>query len=92
MSALTAAKRARCTLCRHEWKRDPVFEVKCPTCKAKVGAFCKRPSGHSGPLVNFHAARDLAASDAGAYDHECIEPDMEEAHVEGGTCGPQEEA
>jgi len=31
----------------------------CPTCGAKVGSWCKRPSGHSGPFVQFHAARPV---------------------------------
>ncbi len=47
--------------------RDPVMAVACPTCGAKAGRWCKRPSGHSGPFVAFHAARrNLAAAFAEA--------------------------
>jgi len=35
--------------------------VDCPTCGAKAGRWCRRPSGHSGPMVAFHAARRKAA-------------------------------
>lgn len=38
--------------------------VDCPTCGAKAGGWCKRPSGHSGPMVAFHAARRKAAEAA----------------------------
>ena len=37
--------------------------VSCPTCGAKEGRRCKRPSGHSGPFVAFHAARRKAAEE-----------------------------
>ena len=47
--------------------RDLVMAVACPTCGAKAGRWCKRPSGHSGPFVAFHAARrKLAAAFAQA--------------------------
>jgi hypothetical protein len=38
-------------------------EVPCPHngCGAKAGSYCKRPSGHSGPLVAPHKARREAA-------------------------------
>ena len=71
MNALLPRATAACTLCGHTWPRDPCFEVPCPSCGARVGAYCKRPSGHAGPLVPFHAARDLAAAVAGAYAHHC---------------------
>jgi len=29
----------------------------CPTCSARPGCWCKRPSGHSGPFVASHATR-----------------------------------
>lgn len=53
--------------CERAWERDPILEVPCPDCHAGVGAYCKRPSGHSGPFVEAHASRDLAADRAGAY-------------------------
>lgn len=78
MSALLAAAKpgtpVGCTLCTATWPQDPPFEVECPTCHAKPGAYCRRPSGHSGPFVPFHAARDLAALDAGAYGDRCTCP------------------
>lgn len=40
--------------------------VPCPSCAAKIGCWCKRPSGHSGPMVAFHAARRKAAEEAEA--------------------------
>jgi hypothetical protein len=46
--------------------RSPYMAVPCPTCGAKVGRWCKRPSGHSGPMVAFHAARRKAAEEAEA--------------------------
>ncbi|WP_449404529.1 zinc finger domain-containing protein [Hymenobacter mucosus] len=34
---------------------DPISydyrEVACPACGANAGSYCKRPSGHSGPIV-----------------------------------------
>lgn len=53
--------------CGREWPRDPMLEVPCPDCKAPIGVRCKRPSGHSGPLIVGHRSRDLAADGAGAY-------------------------
>lgn len=35
--------------------------VECPTCGAGKGAYCKRPSGHQGPVVAFHASRQRLA-------------------------------
>ena len=46
--------------------RSPYMAVACPNCGAKVGGWCKRPSGHSGPMVAFHAARRKAAKEAEA--------------------------
>lgn len=73
MSALHAAakpgKPVICATCSHTFAQDPPFEVPCPVCHAKAGQYCKRPSGHSGPFVPFHAERDLAALAAGFYDH-----------------------
>lgn len=53
--------------CDVEYARDPCLEVVCPDCQAAIGAGCRRPSGHGGPFVGLHAARDLAADAAGAY-------------------------
>ena len=46
--------------------KSPIMAVPCPSCGAKVGRWCKRPSGHSGPMVAFHAARRQAAEEAEA--------------------------
>ena len=35
----------------------PIYEHDCPFCHAKAGQWCKRPSGHQGPLVEPHKAR-----------------------------------
>lgn len=43
--------------------------VDCPTCGAKAGNWCKRPSGHSGPMVAFHATRRKAAEAVLATDN-----------------------
>jgi hypothetical protein len=53
--------------CEREWSADPILAVNCPDCRAGVGVRCKRPSGHSGPFVDAHAARDLEADRQGAY-------------------------
>jgi hypothetical protein len=58
-----------CNSCQYEFRQDPVFEVECPDCHAKAGQYCKRPSGHQGPLVPFHTARDIEALKLGFYDH-----------------------
>jgi predicted RNA-binding Zn-ribbon protein involved in translation (DUF1610 family) len=50
-----------CLKCGQEWERDPDLEVPCPVCGAGVGQRCRRPSGHSGPFVGFHAERDILA-------------------------------
>ena len=77
----TKAKVKTCCLkCGHGFTQDPIFEVPCPHCKANIGCYCKRPSGHSGPLVDFHGERDVAALKAGFYDH---------ADKNGKPCGKQ---
>lgn len=53
--------------CDRTWPRDPALEVPCPTCQARAGAKCKRPSGHSAWQHWVHAERDLAAEAAGHY-------------------------
>lgn len=60
-----------CRRCGLTWPRDPAKEVPCPTCHAKAGAPCKRPSGHR--AADVHAARDRAAMLAGFYMH-CTGP------------------
>jgi hypothetical protein len=51
-----------CSECGESWPRDPALEVPCPTCHARGGVRCRRPSGHPCEL---HHARDQAAMDAG---------------------------
>ncbi len=53
--------------CGKSWPRDPVLEIACPDCKAPIGVGCRRPSGHSGPFVELHAARDILADRQGKY-------------------------
>jgi hypothetical protein len=62
-----------CMRCGHGFPQDPPFEVTCPACGAGPGQYCKRPSGHSGPFVEFHASRDLEALRLGFYDHDGVE-------------------
>jgi hypothetical protein len=54
-----------CHTCGQEWERDPVLEVECPVCHAKVGQVCRRPSGHNVFGNSFHPAREDAAMAAG---------------------------
>ena len=54
----------RRTDCGKTWPRDPVLEVRCPTCQAPVGRRCKRPSGHA---CEVHVGRDRLADRAGHY-------------------------
>lgn len=65
---MTRYKPAHCQVpgCGKSWPRDPVLDVDCPTCPAKAGARCRRPSEHPVP-GGFHPERDLAADAAGAY-------------------------
>jgi hypothetical protein len=57
----------RKTGCEKTWSRDPCLEVDCPQCGAVVGQRCRRPSGWSGPFVEYHRDRDLLALKEGAY-------------------------
>lgn len=41
-------------------QRHPVLAVACPSCQAKVGVWCKRPSGHKA-FAQLHAPRKRAA-------------------------------
>ena len=59
--------------------RSPYLAVPCPSCGAKVGRWCKRPSGHSGPMVAFHAARRKAAEAQAASVPQVEEPAEEPA-------------
>lgn len=47
--------------CNVTWPRDPVLEVECPDCRARVGVRCRRPSGHAGRFTALHVARDNLA-------------------------------
>ncbi len=49
----------QCTGCGQIWQREPILEVACPTCHARIGRRCKRPSGHQ--AGDYHIARDLLA-------------------------------
>jgi hypothetical protein len=53
--------------CSKCWDVDPVLLVPCPDCQAPIGVGCRRPSGHSGPFIELHAARDLLADREGKY-------------------------
>lgn len=66
-----ANRSAACMKCGHHYDLDPQLAVPCPECGAKVGSFCRRPSEHSGPMVNTHAVRDLLALALGKYDCGC---------------------
>ena len=50
-----------CRKCSQEWRRDPALEVECPTCHAKQGRRCKRPSGHGVWGKEPHEERDRLA-------------------------------
>lgn len=53
------AKRPRLDFTAHA---HPVLAVVCPDCRADVGAWCKRPSGHK--AMDLHKARKIAADRA----------------------------
>lgn len=42
--------------------RHPTLAVSCPTCQARAGTWCKRPSGHQ--AQDLHKARGAAADAA----------------------------
>jgi hypothetical protein len=52
-----------CHACGQEWARDPALEVACAQCHAKVGTWCKNPSGHKS--MSLHRARMQRALDEG---------------------------
>lgn len=47
--------------------KHPVLAVRCPTCKAGEGAWCKRPSEHS--AGDFHVGRKSLADDVFIAQH-----------------------
>lgn len=49
--------------CGDSWDSDPRLAVPCPSCKARVGVMCDRPSGHklSGQFRNPCKERIAAA-------------------------------
>jgi len=53
----------RCSRCGEEWPDHPVTRVPCPTCRARAGAWCRRPSGHR--AHELHVDREHAALAAG---------------------------
>lgn len=61
---MTLLRRFRCNRCGDQWEEDPRLSVPCPTCHARAGSRCRRPSGHSGLLIDPHAARKRAAFEA----------------------------
>lgn len=48
-------------VCGTEFPRDPRLEIACPSCEAKAGQECRRPSGHvlsrKTGFADFHAKR-----------------------------------
>jgi DNA-directed RNA polymerase subunit RPC12/RpoP len=55
----------KCNACGEEWPRDPALEVQCPTCNAKVGRRCRRPSEHQVFGGGMHPDRDRLAMKMG---------------------------
>lgn len=47
--------------CGDKFPRHPAMEVPCPSCRAKIGQRCVRPSEHG---CEFHSERKKAAFDA----------------------------
>lgn len=54
----------RCSRCGESWPDHPVTRVACPSCRARPGAWCRRPSGHR--ASSLHVDREHAALAAGA--------------------------
>lgn len=59
---------AICHACGQQWPRHPALKVECPQCGSKSGQDCFRPSGHAGPFVEPHAAREQVAVDRGVLE------------------------
>lgn len=84
-----------CLLCGHQWARDPVLEVPCTECKARVGSPCvsRAPSGHvkSGAFQGLpawgHDLRDIDAAAEGFYDHNASSAEGKPG--QGPPCKPQ---
>lgn len=81
-----------CNACGREWPRHPALEVECPKCGAAAGADCTRPSGHTGPLIELHIARERLAVGRGVLQlcpegptmqakrsGECYQPELAQA-------------
>ena len=54
-----------CRNCGESWLEDPARQVECPTCQAKPGSPCMRPSGHRVFGGQVHPARDGLALERG---------------------------
>ena len=66
-----------CDHCGLSWPYPLMLDVECPSCHAKPGSWCVRPSGHR--ASDIHADRDRAAQDAGALTI-CPEPYSRQHH------------
>ena len=51
----------KCARCGDEFASDPRLVVDCPTCGAKAGLGCIRPSEHRGNMVQPHKRRRTLA-------------------------------
>jgi hypothetical protein len=51
----------QCACCGQQWPRDPSLEVPCPACHARVGAWCRRPSGHKAMALHVDRERQALA-------------------------------
>ncbi|MDP2663444.1 MAG: hypothetical protein Q8R28_22240 [Dehalococcoidia bacterium] len=60
--------RVSCRNCGQEWGRNPVLEVPCSSCRAPVGTWCRRPSGHR--AMDLHRQREELAMERGLL-HRC---------------------
>lgn len=57
-----------CDLCGQVWDVHPFSLAPCSVCGAKRGQRCSRPSGHKGPMVEYHVEREQLALDLGLLD------------------------
>jgi hypothetical protein len=76
------SKPVTCSLCGQEWPRDPRLEVPCPSCRARIGSPCERPSGHR--AAEIHIEREQKAVDEGFLSKECpgAPRDVQAAQIE----------